>query len=189
MDLDDATRNHVRRRMGRQLGKFVTRVERVTVRLRDINGPRGGVDHACGIKVVLSGLPSVVVEEHAPTARAAFDSAAARTERAVRRSLGRAGMGAATAPGEGESARSGGGASREQIVQSVPRRNFKRRTSGFTSALERSAQKPPSRKSTRGSANRAKRDTQLRQRQLRRKRAPKARARRSATKQPATLES
>ena len=195
VELDDATRDHVRRRMGRQLGKFVAHVERVSVRLRDTNGPRGGVDHACGIKVVLSGRPSVVVEERARTPRAAFDSAAARTERAVRRSLGRGSFGAAPTDlarplsPEAEAGAGAGAKVKASKVKapSTARRNLKQRTSGFTSALEDSAKERPSRKSTRGSANRAKRDTQLRQRQLRRKRAPKARARRSATKQPANL--
>ena len=45
-----------------RLGKFASSIERVTLRLSDVNGPKGGVDHKCLIKVVLSGLPSVVVE-------------------------------------------------------------------------------------------------------------------------------
>ena len=45
-----------------KLGKFATSIERVSVRVTDTNGPRGGVDQVCNVKVVLSGLPSVVVE-------------------------------------------------------------------------------------------------------------------------------
>jgi hypothetical protein len=81
---------YMRQRAGFKLGKFAPHVERVTVRLTDVNGPRGGVDTSCSIKVVLSGLPSVVVEELASGTAEAFDRAADRVERAVRRSLDRA---------------------------------------------------------------------------------------------------
>jgi ribosome-associated translation inhibitor RaiA len=47
------------------------------------------VDTACRIKVVLSGLPSVVVEEQNASLQAAIDRALSRTERAVRRSVQR----------------------------------------------------------------------------------------------------
>ena len=72
-----------------KLGKFATSVERVSVRVEDLNGPRGGVDHACRIKVVLSGLPSVVFEGRGASLEAAVDGALAGVERAVRRSLQR----------------------------------------------------------------------------------------------------
>jgi ribosome-associated translation inhibitor RaiA len=87
---DESLRDYVRDRLGRKLGKFAERIERVTVRFTDVNGPRGGVDVVCAVKVVLSGLDSVVVEEHGVKPREAFDRAADVSERATRRSLGRA---------------------------------------------------------------------------------------------------
>jgi ribosome-associated translation inhibitor RaiA len=87
LDADD--RAYVRRKLGRKLGKFARAVERVTVRVRDVNGPRGGVDKLCSIKVVLTGLPSVVVEQKHASLQAAMDAALRRTEVAVRRSVKR----------------------------------------------------------------------------------------------------
>ncbi len=89
VDVDDDTREYVRRKLGRKLGKFATRIERVSVRLRDVNGPRGGVDHQCQVKVVLSKLPSVVVEEQRETVRAAIDAALSGATRSVSRAIGR----------------------------------------------------------------------------------------------------
>jgi hypothetical protein len=60
-------------------------------------------------------------------------------------------------------------------------RNRTRRTQPKASyALEGSENAKPSRKSTRGSSNRAKPDSNLRRRQMRRVRSPKARATRAA---------
>jgi len=89
IDLDRDERATIRERLGRKLGKHAKSIERVTVRLRDVNGPRGGVDRVCTIKVVLPGLPSVVFESTAPTVYDAFNSAQAGAERGVRRSLQR----------------------------------------------------------------------------------------------------
>jgi hypothetical protein len=89
VDLDRDERAAMRERLGRKLGKHARSIERVTVRLRDVNGPRGGVDHVCTIKVVLTGLPSVVFEKSATTVSAAFGLALSGAERAVVRSLQR----------------------------------------------------------------------------------------------------
>ena len=83
-------REHVLGRMGWRLGKFARHIERLTVRFEDVNGPRGGVDTVCRIKVVLSGHASVVVEELASGPFEAFNRADDRVERAVRRAIGRA---------------------------------------------------------------------------------------------------
>lgn len=87
--LDENGKAYIRRKLGMKLGKFANSIERVTIRVQDINGPRGGVDQICRIKVVLSGLPSIVVEEKDPRLNAAIDAALSSVERVVRRRLQR----------------------------------------------------------------------------------------------------
>jgi len=84
-----ATREWMSDRLGRQLGKFALHIQNVEVRCTDVNSKKGGIDKACQIKVLLNGLPVVVVEEMGELVREAFDRAAAVAERAVRRSLER----------------------------------------------------------------------------------------------------
>ena len=88
-DLTKDQRTYLRKKLGMKLGKFARSIERVSVRVKDVNGPRGGIDHVCRIKVVLSGLPSVVYEAKDESLDAAIGSALVGTERAVRRSLKR----------------------------------------------------------------------------------------------------
>jgi len=87
--LDDDDHALIRRKLGMKLGKFATSIERVSIRVTDTNGPRGGVDQVCNVKVVLSGLPSVVVERRHAAVHAAIDVALRATEQAVRRSVRR----------------------------------------------------------------------------------------------------
>jgi putative sigma-54 modulation protein len=87
--LGPSDRAYIRRKLGTKLGKFVNSIERVSIRAEDVNGPRGGVDQLCRIKVVLSGLPSVVFESRNASLRAAVDGALAGVERTVRRTLQR----------------------------------------------------------------------------------------------------
>ena len=79
----------IRRTLGMRLGKFAWSIERVTVRVRDANGPRGGVDQECTVKVVLSGLPSVVVRRRHVSLEVALDEATQAVEQAVWRRLSR----------------------------------------------------------------------------------------------------
>ena len=87
--LDDDQRAYVGRKLGMKLGKFASSIERISVRVTDVNGPRGGVDRRCRVKVVLSGLPSVVVEGRHANMEAAIDTALRATEESVRRVVGR----------------------------------------------------------------------------------------------------
>jgi len=87
--LDQEHRDEVARKLGMKLGKFASSIERVSVRLFDANGPKGGVDQVCRIKVVLSGLPSVLVERRNSALSNAIDAAIRATALAVRRSVQR----------------------------------------------------------------------------------------------------
>jgi ribosome-associated translation inhibitor RaiA len=87
VNLSQEERGYFRVRLGKKLGKFSPHVERVTVRFEDVNGPKGGVDIECRIKVVLSGMPSHIVSESAETVQIAFNQAADRAVRAVRKAI------------------------------------------------------------------------------------------------------
>ncbi len=82
-------RAYVRRKLRSRLAKFGASVERISVRMEDLNGPRGGVDQVCRIKGVLKGLPSIVVERRGDTLEAAVEGAVDGVERTVRRRLQR----------------------------------------------------------------------------------------------------
>ena len=89
VEMEDDDRDNIARKLGMKFGKFASSIERITVRLSDANGPKGGRDQICQIKVVLSGLPSIVVEERGSALRSAIDRAMKATALAVRRSVQR----------------------------------------------------------------------------------------------------
>lgn len=90
-NLDEETKAYVRRSLGRKLGKFAQHIERISVRYEDVNGPKGGRDKLCRIKVTLSGLEPVVVDERGEQFIDAYDVAVDNVQRAVRRHLDKAG--------------------------------------------------------------------------------------------------
>ena len=83
----DALRRHAERRLGFALGRFDNRLDTVTVRISDLNGPRGGVDKQCRIHLRLLRRPPLVVQGTEADAPAAIDRAADRAARAVAREL------------------------------------------------------------------------------------------------------
>jgi len=88
-DLTDALRSYTERRLRFALTRADNRVQRIVVRLSDINGPRGGDDKRCHLLVVLAGLPDVVVEDIEADLYFAIDRAANRAGRTVMRKLDR----------------------------------------------------------------------------------------------------
>lgn len=87
--LTNALRGHVERRLGFALSTRDDHIQRVLVRLSDINGPRGGADKCCHIHVLLPHLPDVVIEDTEADLYAAIDRAADRAGRTVGRRLAR----------------------------------------------------------------------------------------------------
>jgi len=64
-------------------------IQRVVMRLSDINGPRGGADKRCHLQVVLAGLPDVMIEDTEVDLYVAIDHAADRAGRTVVRRVNR----------------------------------------------------------------------------------------------------
>jgi len=87
--LDDEDREYIRRRVRTLFRRYGRVAERITVRVRDVNGPRGGVDMVCRIKVVLKGLPSVVVERRSRHLKSAVSTALVAAAQAVSQTLRR----------------------------------------------------------------------------------------------------
>jgi hypothetical protein len=78
-------RDRVRERLRRALSPLAKRIDRLTIRFEDVNGPRGGVDTICRIKAVMTGADSLLVQQRAKSPEQAVGRAIPRLVRAVRR--------------------------------------------------------------------------------------------------------
>ena len=96
--LTDALRTHVERRLGFALARNADHIQRVVVRLSDINGPRGGADKCCHIQVVLRHLPEVVIQDTEADLYVAIYRALDRAARTVARALWRVSANSAAQP-------------------------------------------------------------------------------------------
>ncbi len=87
--LTRALRTHVERRLNFALSTRDIHIQRILVRLSDINGPRGGADKCCHIQIILPHLPDVVIEDIEMDLYTAIDRATERAGRTVGRRLTR----------------------------------------------------------------------------------------------------
>ncbi len=88
--VSESTQFYVERRLAFALGRFADVIQSVVVRLEDANGPRGGIDKSCRVRVKLTGQKNPVIAEVIDLEiRAAIDMAAERVGRAVARQLDR----------------------------------------------------------------------------------------------------
>lgn len=83
-------RDHVASRLRSVLSRCAARIRHVSIRLRDVNGPRGGMDKRCSIKVELENAGAVRIEETGSELRSLIDRAMERTGRNVFKRLDRA---------------------------------------------------------------------------------------------------
>jgi ribosomal subunit interface protein len=87
--LTECLNNYVVKRLAYGLSRGDEAITRITVRLSDINGPRGGPDKRCLIEVRLKASPTVVVEDVETDLYVAIDRAVDRAGRALTRQLAR----------------------------------------------------------------------------------------------------
>src|SRR5262249_39178285 len=149
--LDPSLRSTIPVRLGRRLERYALNIARAAVRFRDINGPRGGVDTVCRIKLSVSGMDHIVVETRAADARHAFTEASRLAGRAVGRALERGGR---TQPLVGRAKRRPTPTRPRTARAATTRSRTPRLSRRATVVLEHSAKERPSRKPTRKSAHR-----------------------------------
>ncbi|GAA4015904.1 HPF/RaiA family ribosome-associated protein [Actimicrobium antarcticum] len=90
--LTPSLRQHLERRLAFAFSHASRHVMRIVVRLRDLNGPRGGRDMVCQISVTMPGRPGMVIREVNDNMYQAIDGA-------VRRAAYRARMVTRRSPG------------------------------------------------------------------------------------------
>jgi putative sigma-54 modulation protein len=87
LPISEALREHVSRRIDFAVRRFASRIDRIVVRLVDVNGPRGGPDKRCRIIARLSPAGSVIVEATDADVYVAASQAAIRLDERVARAL------------------------------------------------------------------------------------------------------
>lgn len=80
-------REHIQRRLNFALQRFALHIRKLHVQVRDLNGPRGGVDKSCQLKIFFISGANRVLEERAPSAYLAIDSLVDKAATAIARRL------------------------------------------------------------------------------------------------------
>jgi ribosomal subunit interface protein len=88
IDLTDAQNEFIERRVQYALCRFSTEVRTVQVTISDINGPRGGTDVLCRVKLVLK-KGEVLAGDTDASVEAAIANVADRAARSLARQLDR----------------------------------------------------------------------------------------------------
>lgn len=84
-----ALRDHAARRIHFHLSRFSHEISSVLVRIRDVNGPKSGVDKQCQVTVRGRRLSDISIDDLSGDAYAAIDMAVERVSRVVGRDLER----------------------------------------------------------------------------------------------------
>lgn len=87
--LTDPIQSHMQRRIAFALDRLRGRIRRVSVRLSDINGRRGGVDKRCQLHVHLTSSADVVVADVQPDLYVAMSRAVDRAAAVIVRRIER----------------------------------------------------------------------------------------------------
>lgn len=87
--LTESLKSYAKRRLNFSLASKDEYINKVAMRLSDINGPRGGTDKRCHLHIDLKGIPDIIVEDIQTDMYNAIDRACDRASRAVVRKIGR----------------------------------------------------------------------------------------------------
>lgn len=89
IELSEALRSYIEHRLRLSLRRFGDKLDRVMVRLKDVNGPRGGVDKRCRVSMRLGRHGKVRLEQTHADIYEAIRSASARLRNSISRRANR----------------------------------------------------------------------------------------------------
>jgi hypothetical protein len=92
ISLNPSFEDRIRTQLASRVGHGAGLIERGTVRFEDVNGPKGGVDTICRIKLVVRGRPSVIAEKRDTSVGRAFAQAVHAVGIAFGRKRGKHGL-------------------------------------------------------------------------------------------------
>lgn len=87
--ITDSLRDYAERRLHFTLSSTSQHINKVVMRLSDINGPRGGEDKRCRLHILLNGLPDAIIEDTESDMYIAINRAADRAGRSILRKVRR----------------------------------------------------------------------------------------------------
>jgi len=87
--VSERLREYIERRVRFALERLAMPIRKVHVQLRDLNGPRGGVDKSCQVRIALAPAATLVVEHRSSSAYAAIDSALKKAAMSIVRRIQR----------------------------------------------------------------------------------------------------
>ncbi len=88
-NLTSALESFINQRVKKSMGACTGRIERLVVRLKDLNGPKGGADKECCVEIKLAQQKSVVVRMRGADAYLCIQKALSRASRTTLRRLGK----------------------------------------------------------------------------------------------------
>jgi putative sigma-54 modulation protein len=71
------------------LSHFESQVHSALLTVTDVNGPKGGKDMLCKIRLKIAGIPSILIQEKNESLWNAIDGAIRRTKQTLKRKIGR----------------------------------------------------------------------------------------------------
>lgn len=86
---DNKISSQIDRRVRLALSRFRAAIQNVTIRITDINGPKGGVDMRCVVVVKLTPAGEIVVQGQGKDVFSAFNYCLPRVSRTITRSIAR----------------------------------------------------------------------------------------------------
>lgn len=86
---DNKVVNQVARHARMALSRFDTSIQTVTIRITDINGPKGGVDIRCVVSMKLISTGEIIVQGKGENVFSALNQCLSRSARTISRSLER----------------------------------------------------------------------------------------------------